>query len=169
MQEATRLGERENHRVCDIASQAHAMPDETSLPLYRFDDADAQLTLLPMAARRALDCAGLHLSLRGWQALSQAERRALIRLGAADAVDCGRVAELLAARSADIRPTPPLKEAESDQGPSPQLLEALPQGHGLGVARWCALSALDRYVLVQLARRGKLDRLATAYAEICGS
>lgn len=142
---------------------------QAKLPIYRFDAADAQLSLLPMAARRALDCAGLHLSLKGWQALTLAERHALLQCGAADTVDCARVAELLAARRADLRPTPPLSEADASAGPSAELLQALPPGHALSSERWRELSALDRYVLVQLARRGKLERLAEAYAEICGS
>jgi hypothetical protein len=143
------------------------MQQETPLPVYRFDQADAQLSLLPMAARRALDCAGLHLSLKGWQALSLDQRQALVRLGGTDLVDRARVAELLAECAADIRPTPPLTEADAAAGPSAELLQALPEGSVLNNERWRALSALDRYVLGQLARRGKLDRLAEAYREIC--
>jgi hypothetical protein len=143
------------------------MPQESHLPVYRFDQADAQLSLLPMAARRALDCAGLHLSLKGWQALSLEQRQALVLLGGTDPVDGARVAELLAERSADMRPTPPLTEADAAAGPSAELLQALPAGRDLSHERWRALSALDRYVLVQLARRGKLERLAEAYLEIC--
>jgi hypothetical protein len=141
--------------------------NEAKLPVYRFDDADAQLTLLPMAARRALDCAGLHLSLKGWQRLALADRQALVRLGASDAVDCARVAALLGPCGADVRPTPPLPEADAATGPGAELLQALPQGHDLSSGRWQALSSLDRYVLAQLARRGKIERLAEAYAEIC--
>jgi len=143
------------------------MLKQSHLPVYRFDQADAQLSLLPMAARRALDCAGLHLSLKGWQALSLDQRQALVRLGGTHRVDCARVADLLAERAADIRPTPPLTEADGAAGPSAELLQALPTGSDLSVDRWRALRALDRYVLVQLARRGKLERLAEAYREIC--
>ena len=143
------------------------MSNETELPVYRFDQADAQLTLLPMAARRALDCAGLHLSLRGWQALPVEQRQALVRLGGTELVDHARVAELLAERAAEVRPAPQLIEADAAAGPSAELLRALPEGHDLSSARWDALSALDRYVLVQLARRGKIERLAEAYREIC--
>jgi hypothetical protein len=133
--------------------------------LYKLDEADAQLSLLPMAARRALDCAGLHLSLKGWQELPLADRQALVRAGAAEGVDVANVTQLLAAASAHIRPTPPLTEADVlDQ----TLLEALPAGHNLDPARWRQLTALDRYVLAQLARRGKHERLAIAYQEICG-
>lgn len=139
------------------------------LPIYRFDEADAQLSLLPMAARRALDCAGLHLSLRGWQQLTLAERQALVRLGAAEVVDIEQVARHLAERSADVRPVAPLSEANRRAGPDAALLEALPDGHSLSPARWGQLSALDRYVLAQLACRGKRERLAIAYQEICGA
>ena len=133
--------------------------------LYKFDEADAELSLLPMAARRALDCAGLHLSLKGWQELPLQERRALVRAGAADPVDVREVTQLLAAVSAHIRPTPQLTEAAALEE---ALLEALPAGHTLSPERWRQLTALDRYVLAQLARRGKHERLAIAYQEICG-
>ena len=137
----------------------------SELPLYELDEADAELSLLPMAARRALDCAGLHLSLEGWQALPLTQRQALIRAGAPERVDVQQVVQLLAASSAHIRPTPQLTEAEALDA---ALLDALPVGHNLDLARWRQLSALDRYVLAQLARRGKRERLAIAYQEICG-
>jgi hypothetical protein len=142
--------------------------DASQVPgVYRFDAADAELSLLPMAARRALDCAGLHLSLKAWQELSLPDRRALTQLGAAEVVAAEQVARFLAERQAQARPTPPLMEAEVAAGPSAELLQGLPLGHALSQERWCQLSGLDRYVLAQLARRGKLERLAEAYAEIC--
>ena len=144
------------------------MSHDTPLPLYRFDQADAQLSLLPMAARRALDCAGLHLSLRGWQALTVEQRQVLVRLGGAEQVDRTQVAKLLERCAAEVRPTPPLTEADASGGPSAELRRALPHGHDLDHERWRALSALDRYVLTQLAGRGKIERLAEAFAEICG-
>jgi hypothetical protein len=145
--------------------------DATHIPgVYRFDAADAELSLLPMAARRALDCAGLHLSLKDWQKLSLADRVTLTQLGASEVVDTVRLIQLLADRGAPTRPRPepPLTEAEASAGPSPELVQALPPPHLLSSERWRRLSALDRYVLAQLARRGKHERLAEAYAEICG-
>jgi hypothetical protein len=143
------------------------MSHDTALPLYRFDQADAQLSLLPMAARRALDCVGLHLSLRGWQALTIEQRQLLVRLGGAEQVDRAQVAQLLEGSVAEVRPTPPLTEADATSGPSAELQRSLPHGHDLDQERWRALSALDRYVLTQLAGRGKIERLAKVYAEIC--
>jgi hypothetical protein len=49
--------------------------------LYRFEGIDAQLDLLPLAARRALDHAGCKLSLEGFRSLPLAEREQLARLG----------------------------------------------------------------------------------------
>lgn len=142
-----------------------------SAGIYAFDEADAELSLLPMAARRALDCAGLHLSLKGWQALSVAERRALVRLGAAEVVDAGQVQRALGdpAISTEVRSEPPWMEPDAGSGPPVELLDKLPSGQTLSQQRWSRLSGLDRYVLCQLARRGKAERLARAWAEISGS
>jgi hypothetical protein len=133
--------------------------------IYAFDAADAQLTLLPMAARRALDCAGRHLSLLGWQGLPLGARQRLVALGAAAAVDAPAVARCLAESGAEAREQPVLCDPPADQPP-------LEVNHALGPARpldadvWSRLRALDRYVLAQLAARGKLERLATAHDEI---
>jgi hypothetical protein len=133
--------------------------------IYAFDAADAELTLLPMAARRALDCAGRHLSLLGWQGLPLVARRTLVALGAAADVDALAVARCLTESGAQARDQPVLPDPPADQPP-------LDVSHALGPARpldadvWSRLRALDRYVLAQLAGRGKLERLATAHDEI---
>lgn len=139
--------------------------------IYELDEADAELSLLPMAARRALDSAALHLSLKGWQMLSVAERRELIQLGAHEVVDDGQVRGVLAdpGLQAELRAQPaPAMAMDMDTQPPPELLHALPEGERISPARWTQLSALDRYVLCQLARRGKRERLARALSEICG-
>jgi hypothetical protein len=133
--------------------------------IYAFDAVDAELTLLPMAARRALDCAGRHLSLHGWQGLPLVARRTLVALGAAAEVDVLAVARCLSETGVQTREQAVLPDPPADQAP-------LEVSHALGPARpldaevWSHLRALDRYVLAQLAGRGKLERLATAYDEI---
>jgi hypothetical protein len=131
--------------------------------IYRFDDADAGLSLLPMAARRALDCAGLHLSLRGWQKLGLETRQVLVRLGSDDTVDCSGVRQALVGCDDDVRQEAPLAEPAAEQGPNAEVLQQL---SGEVSPHWTRLTALDRYVLTQLARRGKRDRVAQAWAEI---
>lgn len=133
--------------------------------IYAFDAADAQLSLMPMAVRRALDVSGVHLSLRGWQTLALPVRRALVQLGAAERVDVAQVHAALRGCEAEQRPVEVLTEPEAAIGPSAELLGALQDG-ALTVERWQRLGALDRYVLSSLARRGKLERLREALAEI---
>jgi hypothetical protein len=133
--------------------------------LYAFDAADAELTLLPMAARRALDRAGRHLSLLGWQGLPVLARRELVALGAAAEVDPLTVTRCLADCGAATRDQPVLRDPPADQLPL-EVSHALGPGRALDADVWSRLRALDRYVLAQLAGRGKLERLATAHDEI---
>jgi len=123
---------------------------------------------MPMAVRRALDVSGVHLSLRGWQDMTLAERRQLLQLGAAERVDVPAVLACLQGRHEHTRPVEALAEQAVALGPGPELHEAV-AGELALAARWSGLSALDRYVLTSLARRGKLERLAEAVAEVLAS
>ena len=67
------------------------------MKLYAFDGIDQRLELLPLAARRALDLAGLRLSREGFLSLAHAERVLLTSAGAEYLVDLVRVARLVAA------------------------------------------------------------------------
>jgi hypothetical protein len=139
--------------------------------LYAFDRADAELSLLPMAARRALDLAGIHLSLAGWQLAPLTLRKTMVELGAREHVPIAEVSRALAelSESGHARPVPALAPPDATEPPPSSLLEALGHGRPLTHAAWSRLRALDRYVLLQLAARGKLDRLVEAYDEIVGS
>jgi hypothetical protein len=127
--------------------------------LYAFDEADAELSLLPMASRRALDASGIKLSLSSYQTLGLAERRELLGLGAAAEVDVSAVRALLAGAISSSVPV----YREPDELP-----EALARELGLDAAAWLRLRPLDRYVLDKLQRRGRSERLQRAFAEICG-
>jgi hypothetical protein len=133
--------------------------------IYAFDEADATLSLLPMAARRALDVAGLHLSLATWQTLPLSARQQLVELGAAHSVLAEAVVSCLAQLGAAVRTEPPRLDPPADALPD-ELADMLTSTCS-GVARvWPRLRSLDRFVLAQLARRGKRERLAAAYHEI---
>ena len=137
--------------------------------LYRFDDADAELSFLPLASRRALDLAGLHLSLEGYRKLAHAARVRLLSLGAAESVDVAAVAALLTAEGSSTRPEAVLPNPPAAHVPA-ELRAALGTVLGgalpLSDAEWQSLRPLDRYVLVKLAGRGRLEKLARAHAEI---
>ena len=136
--------------------------------LYRFDEADAELSLVPMAARRALDVAGQHLSLAEWGLLSHEARLRLIGMGAAPQVDVSAVAQLLQSAGVETRSETPQPDPLVDELPA-SLVAELGTARPIDLPRWRALGALDRYVLWKHASRGKRDRLAVAYDEILGS
>ena len=133
--------------------------------LYAFDAADAELSLMPMAVRRALDCAGLHVSLASWQMLPQAVRRALLALGAATEVDSRAVVQQLTAASASAREQPALADPPAEHAPD-EVKDLLGASAPRVLELWPQLRPLDRYVLAQLCRRAKRDRALEAAKEI---
>jgi hypothetical protein len=132
--------------------------------IYAFDEADADLTLLPMASRRALDAAGLKLSLSSYQTLGVSDRRELARLGSQPQVDVDAVREV-ANRATDGPGREVPQEFEPVELPA-RLAEVLEPERKLDLGTWQTLSPLDRYVLDKLHRNGRLDRLKVAFDEM---
>jgi cyclic pyranopterin monophosphate synthase len=133
--------------------------------LYSFDGVDAALDLLPLAARRALDAAGLKLSLEAWRGLPLDKRSAITEAGTEPAVDVRRVQAALPAGQT----TPIEVSAEPNLATVPDVLSgSLGSSRPISKALWSALSPLDRYALLKVASRGKPERLDAAYLEIVG-
>ncbi len=135
--------------------------------LYRFDGVDDGLELVPLAARRALDRAGLKLSLEAWQSLPAAQRRGIVEAGS------GTEVELKPLQLAISLADPPATRVDPaadppDEAPPAELVAALGPDRALPPALWAALTPLDRYVLAKVAGRGRPGRLEKAYAEIVG-
>jgi len=133
--------------------------------LYSFDGVDTALDLVPLAARRALDIAGLKVSLEAWRALALPARRALVDAGTAPAVDRVQVEAALGASS--FTRVDPSADPSISAVPR-ELSDTLGTKRPISQALWNALSPLDRYALVKVASRGKPDRIEAAYAEIVG-
>jgi cyclic pyranopterin monophosphate synthase len=133
--------------------------------LYSFDGVDAALDLLPLAARRALDAAGLKLSLEAWRSLPLEQRRVLSEAGTQPKVDVRRVQDALP--EGQTTPIDALPEANLATVPD-SLSGALGTSRPISPALWSALSPLDRYALLKVASRGKPERLEAAYSEIVG-
>jgi len=128
-----------------------ASADEAALAtaVFHFERSPPELSELPIAARRALDQAGLRLSLEAWRALPLDERRRIVLAGAADVVDSGTV--VVAVRRADPPPQPIERVTDPDPvSPPVGLARALP---GLEARTWSRLRALDRCALAHAHRR----------------
>jgi cyclic pyranopterin phosphate synthase len=119
--------------------------------VFDFENILPQLDFLPIAARRALDHAGLRLSLEAWRSLGLDDRCQLVVAGAHDVVDSGSVAGVVR------RASPPAQRIEVVGDPDPlappdglmRLLEPVP----LDARQWARLRALDRYALAHVHRR----------------
>lgn len=136
--------------------------------LFQFDEADDALSLLPMAARRALDAAGYKLSLAGWEELEIEERRELVELGSAREVDVDLVGELVVPVEPTALAEEPLPEPAADRVPE-YVRAAYGTERPIPDAAWAALHPLERYALHKVAGRGRPERLELAYREIIGA
>lgn len=135
--------------------------------LYRFDEIDERLELLPIASRRALDHAGCRLSREGWSSLPLPLRRELVTLGANPMVDVELVREAAAAATPPGEDIEPVPDPPPDHPPE-EIREAYGDALPISDAVWAGLAPLDRYALAKVAGRGRPERLRAAYAEIVG-
>ncbi|MDI3283955.1 cyclic pyranopterin monophosphate synthase MoaC [Polyangium sp. 15x6] len=110
------------------------------------------LDLVPLAARRALDHAGLRLPLEGWRSLAFEERRRITRAGAEAVVDVATVNEIVQQAHPPALPMPLAADPSPDHLPE-GLREALPADRSIDARTWASLSGLARFSLVHCLRR----------------
>lgn len=134
------------------------------MTLFDFDEAK-DLSLMPMAARRALDWAGMRLPLAGWQALAGETRHALVRLGAAAQVEVALVLQAIQPVAAIAETMPPLVDPPGNSPPA-KVTEAYSNIGPISEATWQALSPLARYALAKVAVKKRPERLRIVYQEI---
>jgi cyclic pyranopterin phosphate synthase len=151
----------------DPADSTAAADYLAAVRLFKLDGVDERLELLPMAARRALDAAGVKLSLASWQRQGLDFRERLVDLGGADRVDVAEVQALLEPLRAEIRSVEPVGDPDSKAVPQP-IVEAFGSERPIPGASWAALTPLERYVLAKVAERGRPERLDEAHAELVG-
>ncbi|NUP05633.1 MAG: cyclic pyranopterin monophosphate synthase MoaC [Polyangiaceae bacterium] len=120
--------------------------------VFSFEDVGDALSLLPLAARRALDVAGLRLSLEGYQSLVYKDRLDLAILGARDSVDTSQVERIVRRSSMPPARIKPVADPDA-RTPPEQLNAALGPKRALDPIGWSKLRALDRYALVHVMRR----------------
>lgn len=125
--------------------------------IYDFEElGEEDLFRPPLAALRALRCAGVLVSRGGWLATPAEVRLALTAAGARDVVDLAEVQQLL-----ERVPLRELKLYPRWDDPSPyevpaQLVDALAHARALPLAVWQALRPLDRHVLMMLSKNTRL-------------
>lgn len=119
------------------------------------------LTLIPMAGRRALDRAGRKLSLRGWQSLSLPVRSMIVGLGSELEVRAEDVRTLIESASPPPEPMDPPPEAPADWVP-----EEVARIVEVDVEWWSAIGPVARFALFSYARRGKDEALRRALAAL---
>jgi molybdenum cofactor biosynthesis protein MoaC len=132
--------------------------------IYRFEETDETLDLVPLAARRALDRAGFKVSLEAWRATPLLIRQTLSRAGSAPSVDALLVRKTLADGSVPFEASDAPEEPSADALPV-DLVSVL--GPLVREETWRSLSALDRYAVAKIARKsGTSDKLQRALSEI---
>jgi cyclic pyranopterin phosphate synthase len=136
--------------------------------LFEFDGVDDKLELIPLAARRALEHAGLKLELLAWQALPLAARRELTLLGSQNQVGLPAVKRALEAANPTPMPVEPRLDPPSDHLPT-QLAEAFGPSRPILPGVWAGLSSLERYALTKVAESTKPELIEAAYAELVGA
>jgi cyclic pyranopterin phosphate synthase len=127
--------------------------------IYAFEGIDASLDLVPHAARRALDVAGVKVALTDWRATAIETRRALVAAGAESIVTPSRVRGMLDLGGVPYVEIVASSDPSEDGPPEDTRIVVEP-------AAWRALRPIDRYVLVKIARGKHPENLARAVAEI---
>ncbi|HET9958264.1 MAG TPA: nitrate reductase associated protein [Polyangiaceae bacterium] len=133
--------------------------------IYIFESESERNCWLPMAARRALDMAGIHVSLEPWKGLSAEQRQGFINLGRAPTVDVAAVGRRVEELGLASRPEQKWTEPGADEVPRDVQLALAPQ-LTISKAEWSQLSPLDRYTLYKLASRERTDKAKLAWREI---
>lgn len=133
--------------------------------LYAVDAESGRMCLLPMAARRAFDVSGIHVSLAAWQALPEAERSRFVALGRAEQVDRDGVRSAVARLRMDAREQPEWVESSPDEIHA-GVSAALASDRVLTRAMWRELRSLERYWLVKMAVRDRIDGVRGVYDEL---
>jgi cyclic pyranopterin phosphate synthase len=136
--------------------------------VYAFEGALHDLESPPIAARRALDHAGLRLSPDAWRSLALEAREALTNAGVDERVDLAEVARLVRASPSSQRVAP---TGDPDPlCPPHAILRALEPGHALLPERWARLRGIDRYAIWHAYRvaiaRNALSLLEEAVADV---
>jgi cyclic pyranopterin phosphate synthase len=135
-----------------LCESAAVPPPSIESAVYSFEGLLPDLESPPIAARRALDHAGLRLSVEGWRSVPLEDRQRVTVAGVADRVDADLVAGML--RRANPAPQRITPVSDPDPSTPPEALaKALEPTRAIDPKRWARLRAVDRYALAHTYRR----------------
>lgn len=120
--------------------------------VYAFEGLLPEIESPPIAARRALDHAGLRITIEAWRSLSFEARARLTVAGASDRVEVEIVGSVARHASPPVQRVPSGFDPDA-AAPPEALARALSPGRPLDPRRWSRLRSLDRYALTQTYRR----------------
>lgn len=135
-----------------MCESAAVPPVSIESAVYPFEGLLPELESPPIAARRALDHAGLRLSVEGWRSLSLDDRHRVTLAGVVDRVDAELVASVLRRSSPPPQRISPASDPDPS-GPPEALAKALEPTRAIDPKRWARLRAVDRYALAHTYRR----------------
>jgi cyclic pyranopterin phosphate synthase len=127
-----------------------ASPIESAV--YAFEGLLPEIESPPIAARRALEHAGLRMTLEAWRSLSHDERARVTLAGVAERVDVDLVSGLARLASPPPQRVPTTLDPDAS-GPPEALARALEPARTIDVRRWSRLRSIDRYALIHTYRR----------------
>lgn len=128
------------------------MPATVAQVVFPFEDVSPALDTPPIAARRALDVAGLRLAADSFRSLPRDERIALAQLGLENIVDVASVERIVRRASPPATRAKPAPEPDPTSPPE-QLNHALGPRKAVGHFDWLRLRPVERYALVHVMRR----------------
>lgn len=143
------------------------MPTTVSMDaaVYSFEGLLPDLDSPPIAARRALDHAGLRLTIEGWRSLTIEDRQKVTLAGVPDRVDVEALGFLLRRATPAVQRIGPAGDPDPSAPPE-ALLKALEPARSIDPHRWARLRALDRYALSHSYRRAVARSSFAALAEV---
>lgn len=138
------------------------------MKIYAFEQVDAALGILPMAARRALDQLGIKLTLEEFRSLTLEDRKELTRAGGLDRIDLEPLRAWLLERKPSAQRIEVIPDPPADHVPT-EISSRLDPSRAIPVGTWPLLTPLDRYSILKAARSKDPSRLNLALGEILGA
>ncbi len=135
---------------------------DNNVPIYEAEGEKRDLSVMPIAARRALMIAGEILTAEGWKSLTLGDRRTVVMEGAKTSIDRAKIQDIT------HKANPPSDWGDAITDPSAEevpaeLTEKLGADRPIETTRWAALRSLDRFAFMLVASEGPDDRLARFY------